>query len=198
VIGSVGRPVPWFSVELRGSDGRPVPIGERGEIVVRSDDPLAITQGYFRNPEATKAALRGGSLYTGDLGAWDSDRNLIFHGRMSDSVRVKGENVSAWEVESVAAKHPAVEDCAVIGVATDIGEQDIKLFVKLKPGIDLDASTLSSWLAVRLAPYQNPRYVSMVSEFERTPSQRIIKYHLSTARDDCWDRLAAREEMPSA
>src|SRR3954468_17155288 len=196
VVGSVGRPVPWFAVELLRPDGTPVPAGERGEIVVRSRDPLAITAGYFRNPEATAAALRGGALHTGDLGAWDRDGNLFFHGRMSDSVRVKGENVSAWEVESVAAGHPAVEDCAMIGVAADIGEQHIKLFVKLKAGNALDPASLSGWLAERLAPYQVPRYVSIVPAFERTPSQRIMKHRLSTGRDDCWDRLAPRDATP--
>lgn len=193
VIGSVGRPVPWFSVELLDAHGAPVSLGERGEIVVRSQEPRAITQGYFRNPEATAKALRDGALHTGDLGAWDSGGNLIFHGRISDSVRVKGENVSAWEVENVAASHPAVEDCAMIGVATDVGEQDIKLFVKPKAGVPLDPATLSRWLTERLAPYQNPRYVSVVGEFERTPSQRIMKHRLTTRRDDCWDRLAARD-----
>ncbi|HKG85007.1 MAG TPA: ATP-dependent acyl-CoA ligase, partial [Beijerinckiaceae bacterium] len=168
----------------------------RGEIVVRSRDPLAITKGYFRNPAATAAALRGGALHTGDLGAWDRDGNLFFHGRMSDSVRVKGENVSAWEVESVAAGHPAVEDCAMIGVAADIGEQDIKLFVKLKAGNALDPASLSGWLAARLAPYQVPRYVSIVAAFERTPSQRIMKHRLSRRRDDCWDRLAPGAATP--
>jgi crotonobetaine/carnitine-CoA ligase len=193
VVGSVGRPVPWFSVALIGPDGAPVPAGERGEIVVRSRDPLAITKGYFRNPEATANALRGGALHTGDVGASDRDGNLYFHGRMSDSVRVRGENVSAWEVESVAAAHPAVEDCAMIGVAAEIGEQDIKLFVKLKAGRPLDPASLSGWLAERLAPYQVPRYLGIVAEFERTPSQRIMKHRLSTRRDDCWDRLAPPE-----
>src|SRR3954466_793624 len=127
IVGSVGRPVPWFSVELVGPDGAPVSGVERGEIVVRSQDPLAITQGYFRDPDATAKSLRGGALHTGDMGAWDSSGNLYFHGRMSDSVRVKGENVSAWEVESVAAVHPGVEECAMIGVSAEVGEQDIKL-----------------------------------------------------------------------
>jgi crotonobetaine/carnitine-CoA ligase len=193
VIGSVGRPVPWFSVELIGPNGTRVPVGERGEIVVRSEDPLAITQGYFRDPEATAKSLRLGALHTGDMGAWDSGGNLYFHGRMSDSVRVKGENVSAWEVESVAAGHPAVEDCAIIGVATDVGEQDIKLFVKLKADSSLDPASLSAWLAERLAPYQIPRYMSIVHEFERTPSQRIMKHRLSTSPHDCWDRLAPED-----
>jgi crotonobetaine/carnitine-CoA ligase len=190
LVGSVGRPVPWFDVELIGPDGRPVARGERGEIVVRTSLPGAIFPGYFRNPEATRRALRDGALHTGDLGSFDADGNMFFHGRMSDSVRCKGENVSAWEVEHVAAAHPDVEDCAMIGVSSDVGEQDIKLFVKFKPGHGVDEPTLSAWLAERLAPYQNPRYLAIVPDFERTASQRIMKHKLSKDLDDCWDRLA--------
>ena len=189
VVGSVGRPVPWFSVELLDEDGAPVPQGARGEIVVRTTDPRALTRGYLRNPEATAKALRDGAFHTGDAGSWDANNNLIFHGRMTDSVRVKGENVSAWEVEHVAAQHPAVEDCAMIGVATDIGEQDIKLFVKPRTGAALEPAALGAWLAERLAAYQTPRYIALVEEFERTPSLRIMKHKLSDRRDDCWDRM---------
>src|SRR5579871_2749570 len=190
-VGTVGRPVPWFSVELHGSDGTPVPPDGAGEIVVRAHAPRALCAGYFRNPEATAAALRDGALHTGDRGRFDTDGNLVFLGRMTDSVRCRGENVSAWEVERVAAAHPAVEDCAMIGVAADVGEQDIKLFVTVRAGAALELAEFSSWLAGRLAPYQNPRYIRVVDGFERTPSQRIMKHRLSHALDDAWDRLAA-------
>ncbi|CAO3381415.1 AMP-binding protein [Azospirillum argentinense] len=190
VVGAVGRPMPWFTVELLDAAGTPVPKGERGEIVVRTDRPGAIFAGYFRNPEATARALKDGALHTGDLGSLDDSGTLLFHGRMTDSVRCKGENVSAWEVEHVAATHPSVEDCAIIGVAADVGEQDIKLFVKPKDGAALDIPALSGWLGKQLAPYQNPRYIAVVEEFERTPSQRIMKHKLSPALDGCWDRLA--------
>jgi len=76
------------------------------------------------------------------------------------------------------------------GVAADIGEQDIKLFVKPKSGHHLDPAELSAWIGQRLAPYQNPRYIAVVDEFERTASQRIMKHKLSPKRDDCWDRMA--------
>lgn len=190
VVGSVGRPVPWFTVSLLDPEGGPVPQGGRGEIVVRSEDPRAITKGYFRNPEATAKALRDGALHTGDSGSQDPEGNYIFHGRITDSVRVRGENVSAWEVEHVAASHPAIEDCAMIGVKAEIGEQDIKLFVKAKPGETVEPAALSDWLAARLPPYQNPRYVALVEDFERTPSQRIMKHRLSNSLTDCWDRTA--------
>ena len=188
VVGSIGRSVPWFSVELCGAQGQPVPIGDRGEIVVQENIPGALTRGYFKAPESTAKAIRGGAFYTGDIGSFDADGNLYFHGRMTDSVRVKGENVAAVEVEHVAAKHPAVEDCAMIGVTADIGEQEIKLLVKVRPGTAIDLSEFSSWLEARLAPYQNPRYIETVDDFERTPSQRIMKHKLSCRIDDAWDR----------
>jgi crotonobetaine/carnitine-CoA ligase len=191
-VGSIGRPVPWFDVELIGPSGAPVSAGERGEIIVRTSLPGAITPGYLSNPEATARALRGDAFHTGDLGSFDADGNMHFHGRMTDNVRVRGENVSALEVEQVAAKHPAVEDCAMIGVAAEIGEQEIKLFVKRKPGMALDAPALSAWLAERLAPYQNPRYIVMVDDFERTASQRIMKHKLAAHPAVAWDRVANR------
>jgi carnitine-CoA ligase len=190
LTGSVGSPLPWFTVELLDATGTPVRTGERGEIVVKTGKSGALFPGYFENPEATAKALRGDALHTGDLGSYDAEGNLYFHGRMTDSVRCRGENVSAWEVEHVAANHPAVEDCAMIGVAADIGEQDIKLFVKPKSGHHLDPAEMSAWIGQRLAPYQNPRYIVMVDEFERTASQRIMKHKLSSSRENCWDRMA--------
>ena len=189
VVGAVGRPVPWFSVELLDPEGRDVAPGERGEIVVRTTISGAIFPGYFRNPDATARALRDGALFTGDVGSFAPDGNLILHGRLSDSVRCRGENVSAWEVEHVVADHPDVEDSAMIGVAAEVGEQDIKLFVQPKAGQTVDPAALSTWLAKRLAPYQNPRYIAVVASFERTPSLRIMKHKLSRATDDGWDRL---------
>ncbi|HEY5796277.1 MAG TPA: AMP-binding protein [Bosea sp. (in: a-proteobacteria)] len=190
IVGSVGRPMPWFTVKLQDTKGRPVRAGERGEIVIETSIAGAIFPGYLDNPEATAKALRADGFHTGDLGSIDDEGNLYFHGRMTDSVRCKGENVSAWEVEHVAAEHEAVEDCAMIGVAADVGEHDIKLFVKPRDGATIDAGALSDWLGARLAPYQNPRYIAVVDEFERTASQRIMKHKLSPRLDDCWDRAA--------
>lgn len=187
-VGAVGRPVPWFDVELLGPYGARVPTGQRGEIVVRTSLPGAITRGYFSNPDATACALRGDRFHTGDVGSFDTQGNMYFHGRMTDNVRVRGENVSAMEVEQVVAKHPAIEDCAMIGIAADIGEHEIKLFVKRRPGASLTPQQLSGWLAERLAPYQNPRYIVMVEEFERTASQRIMKHKLASLTANAWDR----------
>jgi crotonobetaine/carnitine-CoA ligase len=191
VVGSVGRPLPWFEVALVDGEGRPVAAGERGEIVVRTSLAEALTRGYYNDPQATAAAFKAGAFHTGDLGSRDANGNFYFHGRLTDNVRVKGENVTAFEVEHVAAKHPAVEDCAMIGVAAEWGEQEIKLFVKPRPGAAIDPAAFSAWLGDRLAPYQNPRYIVVVDDFERTPSQRIMKHRLRDRREPAWDRMAA-------
>jgi crotonobetaine/carnitine-CoA ligase len=191
-VGAVGKPAPWFKVALIDAAGAPVSVGERGEIIVRTSLPGAITRGYLQNPDATARALRGEAFYTGDLGSFDADGNMYFHGRMTDNVRVRGENVSALEVEQVAAKHPAVEDCAMIGVAAEIGEQDIKLFVKRRADAALTPAELSDWLAKRLAPYQNPRYIAMIDDFERTASQRVMKHKLAASTAAAFDRMAER------
>jgi carnitine-CoA ligase len=150
----------------------------------------ALTRGYFKDADTTAKAFRDGAFHTGDLGSWDAAGNLYFHGRMTDSMRVRGENVTAAEVEEVVRQHPGVEDCVAIGVAADVGEQEIKLFVQPKAGGSVMPAELSAWLSLRLARYQRPRYIAMVDQFERTPSQRIVKHKLSNRTDDAWDAIA--------
>lgn len=186
-LGVVGTSLPWFDVALVDAAGRPVATGERGEIVVRERLAGALTRGYFKDPDTTAKALRDGAFHTGDLGSWDAVGNIYFHGRMTDSVRVRGENVTAAEVEEVVRQHPAVEECVVIGVAAEVGEQEIKVFVLPKAGGAVVPAELSAWLGSRLARYQRPRYIAVVDQFERTPSQRIMKHKLSKRTDDAWD-----------
>ncbi|MCP5080893.1 MAG: ATP-dependent acyl-CoA ligase [Alphaproteobacteria bacterium] len=173
VVGSVGQPMDWLAVTIASPDE-----AGRGEILVRERQPGALFAGYFNNPDATAKALQNGSLHTGDLGSMDSEGNLYFHGRINDSIRVKGELVSAWEVESVATSHPDIEECAAIGVEADVGEQEIKLFVKVQRGAHLSMVALADWLQSRLAPHQQPASYALVDDFPRTPSQRIIKAQL--------------------
>lgn len=190
-LGSVGTALPWFDVTIVDAAGQPVAVGERGEIVVRERMPGALTRGYFKDAETTATALRDGAFRTGDVGSCDAAGNMYFHGRTTDSMRVRGENVTAAEVEEVMRQHPAVEDCVAIGVAAEVGEQEIKLFVQPKMGSAVAPVELSAWLSVRLARYQRPRYIAVVDQFERTPSQRIMKHKLSRRTDDAWDASAS-------
>jgi crotonobetaine/carnitine-CoA ligase len=190
-VASMGRPLPGMNVQLVDGDHRQVPSGASGEIRIRTDDPGLMTSGYLDEPEATARLLPGdGWLYTGDAARADPDGFLYFVGRLADSLRVGGENVSAWEIETVIAAHPAVTDCAVVGVPGDLGEQDIKLFVQREVGQQITEAELVAWCVERLARHQVPRYVSWVREFPRTPSQRIVKGRLPTGTQGCWDRLA--------
>lgn len=192
--GSVGKSLPHFEVAIGRRDGsvNPAP-GELGEILVRERRPGILTPGYFRDPDATERLRVPGSpwLRTGDSGLLDEDGNLFFFGRLNDSVRRRGENVSAWEVESVISDHPLVAECAMIGVPAEIGEQDIKIFVRPVDGATLDPLALIDWCAARMASYQVPRYVSIVDSFEKTPTQRIKKEVLSHLSVETWDREAS-------
>ncbi|MGE3874938.1 MAG: ATP-dependent acyl-CoA ligase, partial [Parvibaculaceae bacterium] len=114
---------------------------------------------------------------------------LYFHGRMGDSVRTKGENVSAFEVEHVVSSHVDVEECAMIGVPGEQGENDIKIFIRSLSGKKPDFASLVEWCTPRMASFQIPRYFAHVEAFEKTPSERIKKHALSPSTDDCWDRL---------
>jgi carnitine-CoA ligase len=176
-LGSIGRPVPHFEVKL-----------EAGEIVVREREPGLFMRGYLKEPERTAEALRDGWLYTGDFGTCDADGFLYFAGRRRDRLRRRGENVSAWEIEQVLSQHRDVEACAAIGVASDVGDEDIKVFVKPVGGKRLDPRELVRWCASRLAYFQIPRYVELVDDFPRTPTERIRKDQLSTSVTECFDR----------
>ena len=126
----IGRPLPYFDLDLRDDDDRTVPDGCVGEIVLRPRLPGLVTPGYLDDPDATRSALRGGWWHTGDVGRVD-DGDLHYVGRRSDSVRHRGENVSAWQVESVVNTHPAVAESALVGVPEPGGEQDLLLYVSL-------------------------------------------------------------------
>jgi crotonobetaine/carnitine-CoA ligase len=189
-VGSIGKPVDHFEVRIVGEDGAPLGPGRIGEIVQREREPGLLTPGYFKDPERTRAALRDGWLHTGDLGYRDEEGFFYLVGRQKDSLRRRGENVSAWEVERVVNLHPSVEESAVIGVPSELfggGDEDIKVFVKVTPGTRLDPPELARWCERYLARFQVPRYVEFVEAFPKTPSERIRKDELSRSVAESWD-----------
>ncbi|WP_084070551.1 AMP-binding protein [Pandoraea vervacti] len=189
--GSIGHALPWLTLELLDDEGRAVADGEPGEIVLSSEVEGVFLPGYLDNPEATAKALRDGKLYTGDSARRAADGSLVFIGRRTDSMRVRGENVSAWEIERVFARHPSIAACAAIGVASDVGEQDILLYVQFRDKA-IDWPTLSQWASERLASYQRPRYYRETAQFETTPSERIRKHLLSRDTALAWESGSAR------
>jgi len=196
--GSVGRPVPWLEVEVLDEAGREVPVGDRGQITVSEHERGALFDGYSRDAAASSKALVAGKFHTGDSGSFDENGYLFFHGRLNDSVRYRGENISAWEVENGALQHPAIAEAAMVGVDADIGEQEIKLFVVLHPGKDVSADALSEWLTTTLGRYRSPRYIEFAESLPKTPSERVRKGLLSRDTANCWDRDEAKERTLTA
>jgi crotonobetaine/carnitine-CoA ligase len=186
-VGSIGKPVPEFEVKIVDDRGHELPVGKVGEITQREIKPGSLMRGYLNDPEGTAVALRGGWLHTGDLGYRDAEGFFYFAGRLKDTIRTRGENVSAWVVERAVSGYPGVEECAVIGVPSELGEEEIKLFVRVAPGKRIDPAELIRWSEERLAYFQVPRYIDFIDAFPKTPSERIRKAELSRAVD-VWDR----------
>jgi crotonobetaine/carnitine-CoA ligase len=186
-VGSIGRVVPHFEVKIVTEDGRAAATHETGQILVREREPGLFMNGYLKDDERTAEALRDGWLHTGDFGATDADGFFYFAGRRRDRLRRRGENVSAWEIEQVVGMHADVEACAAIGVPSEVGDEDIKIFVKPVGGRALDPLDLVRWCERHLAYFQIPRYVELVDAFPLTPTERIRKDQLSASVAACWD-----------
>lgn len=188
--GYIGRPMPWFQVDILRPDGSVCETDEKGEIVVTpiGKGKAALFAGYMNSAEATAEALRDGRMFTGDQGSKDAEGRIRFFGRLKDTIRVRGENVSSWEVEHIAEKHEQVAAAAVIGVTAEIGEADIKLFVQPLKGVEIDVAALAAWIDSKLAPHQQPRHIAVVEEFPRTPSMRIMKHLLDKTPAGNWTR----------
>lgn len=186
-VGSVGQALPWFDITLVDDEGREVGPDERGEVWIRERVPGVLTPGYWKNPEATAATLVDGTLRTGDLARRDADGDFVYLGRKKDSLRRRGENIAAFEVERILNQHPDVEESAVVGVPNEIQDEDIKAVLRLREGTALEPLDLIKWCEGRMAYFQIPRFVAFVAEFPRTPSQRIRKELLPRDVAGCWD-----------
>ena len=194
---SIGRPLPWVSIALQGGaeDAGKANAGEpeAGEIVMTSAIEGAITSGYLNDPATTASTVRDDRLHTGDMARRDAEGRLQFIGRRSDSMRVRGENVSAWEVERAFANHPDVALVAAVGVPSALGENDILLYVKTRDDRPADFASLRDWGRRLLAPYQQPRYFRQIDAFVLTPSERIRKQFLSREVSGSWDASTASQ-----
>lgn len=185
--GAIGKPLDYYDIVLADDEGKPVAVGESGEITVRAKVQGLEFLGYFRNPEAEASSRRGDWFCTGDLARQDEQGFLYYAGRKKDMLRRRGINISAWEVERVIAEHPDIEETALIGVPSDLGEDELKLFVRVKDQKTLDPLALIQWSETRLPYYQIPRYIAFIDEFPKTPTQRIQKKELPRDVQGIWD-----------
>lgn len=176
-IGGVGRTVPGGRIRIVDSNDTDVPVGETGEIIYQGPNVML---GYFKNPEATEEVTRGGWYHTGDLGVLDEDGVLKVVDRKKDMLIRGGENVYPAEVERVLYEHPAVLECAVIGVPEKRLGERTKAFITLKEGCDLTPEEIINFCKGRLALYKVPEVIEFVAEIPKTPFGKLNKIKLRT------------------
>jgi crotonobetaine/carnitine-CoA ligase len=191
----IGRPVPHREVRIVDDDDLDVTPGEVGEIILKRE--RSMMKGYYKDPEATEYAFRGGWFHSGDLGYQDEDGDYHFVGRKKDIIRRGGENISAASVEQVLMDHPGILDAAVIPVPDPIRGEEVKAYVVLNPGDDLTAQEVFRYCEQNMAAFKVPRYLEFRGSLPKTPSERVQKRKLREEKEDltegCYDRLANQE-----
>jgi len=173
--GSTGRPVEGVRVKIVDDNGNERPRGQIGEICAAGEN---VTKGYLGMPEATAECFRDGWLHTGDIGFLDEDDYLFVVERKKDLIIRGGLNVYPKDVEEVLYRHPAVAECAVVGVPDALMGEQVCACVVLKPGLTLSADVLVHHCQETLAKYKTPRYVEFLPALPKTTIGKIQKKEL--------------------
>jgi len=191
--GSCGMAGPFRECKVVDPEGREVPRGEIGELVVRGS---GILRGYFGKEDATREAFHGDWFRTGDLFRQDERGYFFIVGRVKEMIRRSSENIPAREVEAVLKDMPEIVEAAVIGVPDELRKEEVKACVILQPGLtktDVPPEAIIAHARRFLAPFKVPRYIEYRSDFPRTPSNKIRKPALiqekPDQRTDSWDRV---------
>ena len=190
--GTCGRKRDGVDVRLVDEFDCEVPVGEIGEMIVRTDRPWGMNSGYYKQSVATAEAWRNGWFHTGDCFRVDSDGYYYFVDRMKDAIRRRGENISSFEVEAEVVAYEAVREAAAFAVPSDVGEDEVMVAVAPVEGQSIDAETLVRFLGERMAHFMVPRYVRILDELPKTPSSKVMKHVLRNEgiTSDTWDRAS--------
>ena len=176
--GACGRLIDRYEVRIADDFDDPVPTGAEGEILIRPREAYTMMTGYFRNPQATADVWRNLWYHTGDIGFVDDENYLHFIGRKKDSIRRRGKNISAFEVEEVLNTHPAILESAVIGVPSELTEDEVKAIVVLREGESLTPEALIEWAGGNMPKYAVPRYVEIVEVLPKSSTGKVQKVEL--------------------
>jgi carnitine-CoA ligase len=174
---SIGRVSLGYVCRVVDDEGTDVRTGDAGQLLVWGIPGLSLMSGYYKDPDATAAAIRGNWLWTGDVVRIDDDGFLYFVDRAKDMIKIAGENVAASEVESVIKLHPGVFDAAAIGVPDEIRDERVVAFVVPRDR-GLDSTSVIEWCRDRLARFRVPSEVVLVHELPRTAVGKIQKHLL--------------------
>lgn len=191
--GSNGKTHGWAELRIGDENDQPVVPGKVGEILLRPTFPHMFMLGYHENPAKTLEAFRNLWFHTGDLGRVDGRGNLYFTGRKAHWIRRRGENVSAYEIETILAKYPGVAEVVVVGVPSELGEHEIKAFILPAHDATLDPAAVVAWCLPRMAAFKVPRFIEFVDDFPRSVTKREIERGVlaKLPNDRAWDRESA-------
>jgi long-chain acyl-CoA synthetase len=172
--GSVGTPLPMVDVQIVDPDAgdQPLPAGSWGEICLRGPNVML---GYWNRPEETAETLRNGWLHTGDIGYLDQDGYLYIVDRTKDMINAAGFKIWPREVEEVLYQHPAVHECAVIGVPDPLKGEAAKACIVLRPGVITTPEEIEAFCRERLASYKVPHQYEFLTEIPKGPSGKVLK-----------------------
>ena len=171
-LSSAGRPTPLTTVAILDDEGHLLGPGQRGEIVARG--PLVMA-GYYKNPQASAEAARHGWHHTGDIGYLDEDNYLFIVDRAKDMIITGGFNVYSAEVEQVLLAHPAVQDCAVIGLPDEKWGERVTAVVQLRPGQSVTEAEVRSFVKERLGSVKAPKQVEVWPDLPRSKVGKVLK-----------------------
>jgi long-chain acyl-CoA synthetase len=169
-IGSVGVPMPGYEIKIVDPDDNELPVGEPGEVCIRSKGVMA---GYWKSPELTEQAMRGGWFHTGDIGRLDEDGYLYIVDRIKDLIIRGGFNVYPRDVEDVLLEHPAVEMAGVVGKPHPTHGEEVVAFVSLRQGAEATPEELIEHAKSKLGGYKYPREVNIVGFVPLTPVGKV-------------------------
>ena len=177
--GAHGKAIPGNEIRILDPEtGAELPVGQSGEIVLRS---IGNFKGYWRKPEATAKTLRDGWVHTGDMGHMDADGYLTFTGRFKEMIKVSGYAVFPEEVETILIKHPAVAQAAVIGVPDPTKGEVIRAFIVKKPGQEASAQAIIDWSRENMSTYKAPREVRFIDALPATGAGKVLRRLLKDA-----------------
>lgn len=177
--GTQGKPMPGVAIRIIDPvTGAALPVGEMGEITVRSPGNF---QGYWNKPKATAATLKDGWVHTGDMGKVDAEGYLTFTGRLKEMIKVSGYSVFPEEVETILIKHPAVAQAAVLAEPDADKGEVVKAFIVTKPGASVTAEELIAWSRENMATYKAPRHVRFIDALPVTGAGKVLRRLLKGA-----------------
>ena len=174
-FGSVGTAIENVEIKILGAEDREVALGELGEICIRGPNVML---GYFRRPEDTAEAIRGGWLHSGDIGRMDEDGYVYIVDRVKDMINVAGFKVYPREVEEVLFAHPAVGEAAVVGIPDPLHGEAVKAFVVPRAGASCDPDELIATCRAQIAEYKVPREVELIEALPKSPTGKVLKREL--------------------